>query len=92
MDTPTVVQELPDGLLQYGDRQYRCVRGSDVQRDGMYLEISEGADFFGAQVAEVFFSDATGEFSLSLFVPDVPLPMVDWLIDRARQWLPPKDA
>lgn len=92
METPTVVQELPDGLLQYGDRQYRCVRGSDVQRDGMYLEISEGSDVFGAQVAEVFLSDVTGEFSLSLFVSDVPLAVVERLIEPARQWLPPKNA
>ena len=41
---------------------YRTVRGSDVRRDGMFLElIDEGT---GDEVAEVFYSDVTHEMTI----------------------------
>lgn len=91
MTTPSVVAQ-PDGIVLYGDRRFRCLRGSDVLRDGMYLGLSEGAEVFGVEVAEVFMSDVTREFSLSLYVPDVPLVVVEWLIEQARKSLPPETS
>jgi hypothetical protein len=35
--------------------EYHCVIGSDVQRDGMYLEIAESLS--GPEILEVFYSD-----------------------------------
>jgi hypothetical protein len=66
---------------------YRTVRGSDVQRDGMYLELIDEST--GDEVAEVFYSDATHEMTISVFRPELPLRVVESLIERAKHDLPP---
>jgi len=75
-------------MLTFGDRRFDAVRGSDVVRDGMYLELSEDGGKQG--IAEVFFSDETGEFVLNTFGNDVPLEAIEWLVSEARVSLPPK--
>ncbi|MEO7688566.1 MAG: hypothetical protein ABIS51_04715 [Sphingomonas sp.] len=53
----------------------------------MYLELAEiGRD---EGIAEIFYSDQTGDFVLNTFGNDLPLPLVEWLIERAREALPP---
>lgn len=69
---------------------YRTVRGSDVQRDGMYLELIEEST--GDEVAEVFYSDATHEMTISVFRPELPLRVVESLIEKAKHDLPPTHA
>jgi hypothetical protein len=76
-------------MLIFGTRQFDAVRGSDIIRDGMYLELSEHGGKQG--VAEVFFSDQTGEFVLNTFGNDVPLEAIEWLVSEARTSLPSKD-
>lgn len=66
---------------------YRTIRGSDVQRDGMYLELIEEST--GDEVAEVFYSDATQNMVVSVFKPDLPLSVVEAFINRAKNDLPP---
>lgn len=66
--------------------EYTIVRGSDVDRDGMYLELSETES--KKIIAEVFYSDRTHDFSLSFFQPDVPLSLIESLINEAKQLLP----
>jgi hypothetical protein len=66
---------------------YRTVRGSDVQRDGMFLELIDEST--GDAVAEVFYSDATHEMAVSVFKPELPLRIVELLIERAKHDLPP---
>ncbi len=66
---------------------YRTVRGSDLQRDGMYLELIEEST--GAEVAEVLYSDATHEMTVSVFKPELPLRVVEMLIEKAKYDLPP---
>lgn len=61
--------------------------GSDIQRDGMFLELLESAS--GDVVGEVFYSDRTGQFAISLERPDIPLEAVEALIAAARQRLLP---
>ena len=66
---------------------YRCIVGSDVARDGMYLEVSDQAS--GSDVIlEIFYSDLNNQMSVTLFKPDVPLEVVEWAISIARQRLP----
>lgn len=67
--------------------EYTIVRGSDVDRDGMYLELSEKES--KNIIAEVFYSDRTHDFSLSCFRPDIPLALIESLINDAKQLLPP---
>jgi hypothetical protein len=69
---------------------YHTVRGSDVQRDGMYLELIDEST--GDEVAEVFYSDVTHEMSVSVFKPELPLPVVELLIEKAKHDLPPTHA
>lgn len=69
---------------------YRTVRGSDVQRDGMYLELIDANT--GDAVAEVFYSDATHDLTISLFKPELPLRAIELLIESAKLYLPPTQA
>lgn len=57
-------------------RPYTIIRGSDVDRDGLYLELR--SEHAGGEVAEVFYADGTGEsfvaarFLTSAFHPLLP--------------------
>jgi hypothetical protein len=66
---------------------YRTVRGSDLPRDGMFLELID--EKTGDEVAEVFYSDKTDEMTISLFEPALPLNVVELLINQAKHVLPP---
>jgi len=67
--------------------QYQHQMGSDIERDGMFLELVEVAS--GDVVGEVFYSDRSGQFSISLDRPDLPLEVVEELVSSARKRLPP---
>jgi len=71
--------------FEHQGRQYHMIRASDLWRDGMGLELHEG----GRAVAEVFYSDITQDFALSVFQPAVPLATMETLIHAARASLPP---
>ena len=60
------------------------IRASDLQRDGMSLELQQGDE----TVAEVFYSDIAGEFSISIFAPAVPLEVIERLIATSKRTLP----
>lgn len=72
----------------FGKRNFEVVLGSDIVRDGMYLEISEDGGKPG--IAEVFFSDQTGELVLNTFGNEIPIETVEWLVSEARVRLSPK--
>lgn len=65
-------------------RVYTLLLGSDVIRDGMYLELSEGKN---VGIAEVFRSDESGETILATFGNDIPLEVIEWLVSQARERL-----
>ena len=66
-----------------GKRTFETVRGSDIGRDGMYLELSETGGEQG--IAEIFYSDQTGDFTVNTFGNDIPLEVIEWMVVRARQ-------
>lgn len=72
-------------------RNYFYVRGSDVDRDGMYLELFHGDAKFPGQepLAEIFYSDKGGSMVVTTFSEAVPLEAVEWLIAEAKTQLPP---
>jgi hypothetical protein len=74
-------------MATFGKRSFNIVRGSDVVRDGMYLELNEEGGKQG--LAEVFFFE-TGEFVANTFGNDVPLEALEWLAAKARSGLPPE--
>ena len=70
--------------------KYEMRRGSDVLRDGMYLELSVSETSPLRQVAEIFFSDITHEFFLTCYGENIPLEVIEELISKARTSLPPE--
>ncbi|RVC46784.1 MAG: hypothetical protein EOS65_20220 [Mesorhizobium sp.] len=75
-------------MIELAGRNYEATIGSDVQRDGMYLEL---ADQYEHIVGEIFFSDVDEKMTLTLSQPDVPLEVVEWMIATAKVRLPPTD-
>ena len=73
-------------MLTVENRKFELVRGSDIDRDGMYLEMSEVGG--GAGVAEIFYSDQTRKFVLNTFGNDIPLEAIEWMVARAKTLLP----
>jgi hypothetical protein len=71
--------------MKYNGHTYDCTVCGDLVRDGLYIEVRIGS----LDILEIFYSDASGEMTVSFFEPDVPLPVVEWAISIARQRLPP---
>jgi hypothetical protein len=69
---------------------YLTQRGSDILRDGMYLELIDTLS--GDEVAEFFVNDQTKKFQISVFSPELPLEAVEYLIGRAKKDLPQQKA
>ena len=65
--------------------EYQFLVGSDIQRDGMYLEMSDAT---GACVTEVFYSDVTGSMVVTLDKPSLPFEAVEQLLSMAKFCLP----
>jgi hypothetical protein len=75
--------------IKVGDRVFDLVRGSDVDRDGMFLEVWEVAQGQrDGPLAEVFHSDVTGAMTFSAYAEDIPFEAIAWLLERARELLP----
>ena len=72
--------------MRFAGKDYEALIGSDVYRDGMYLEVREQD---GLDIAEVFYADADGSMVLTTFGRPVPLPLVEWMIGVAKERLPP---
>jgi len=66
-------------------RRYHMTRARDLKREGMGLELHHN----DRHVAEVFFWDATEEFTVTLYQLDVPLEVLQQLITAAENTLPP---
>jgi hypothetical protein len=65
---------------------YRIQRGSDIQRNGMFLELidTKSEDC----VAEVFYHDGSGKISISIYAKEAPLEAIAYLVRQARHVLP----
>ena len=71
-------------------KNYQLIRGSDIQRDGMFLELwTTNGERRGDQLLEIFFSDVTGRMTLNTFEADVPIELVEECLKQARESLPP---
>jgi hypothetical protein len=71
--------------MSHVESPYRFVLGSDVERDGMFLELRREESGRRELLLEVFRSDADGALSFSAARPcDVPFGTVERFIARAR--------
>ncbi|PBB31052.1 hypothetical protein EOA60_13595 [Mesorhizobium sp. M1A.F.Ca.IN.020.06.1.1] len=73
-------------MIVLAGRTYEATIGSDVQRDGMYLEL---ADQHGHIVGQIFFSDFDRKMTVTLFESEVSVEVVEWMIATAKIRLPP---
>lgn len=76
-------------IEDYGTR-YEIIRGSDVVRDGMYLELRLPDTSPVEQLAETFYSDVIHEFFISIFADNLPLSIIERLVAEAKVSLPLK--
>lgn len=74
-------------IVEIGGLKYECIRGSDIIRDGIYLELSTSD---GQWVLEIFYSDQTGKMTLSGPAAPLSLEVVEWVIAQAKVRLPPE--
>jgi len=71
--------------------RYTTLMASDLQRDGVGLELQSTVQGQEARtVAEIFYADAEHTWTLNTFSCDVPLDIIEDLIAEARRRLPPK--
>ena len=70
------------------DEKLEKVIGSDLERDGMYLEIYDVKNPADAYL-EIFYSDITHKFSLTLFKENIELELIEEAIKIAKQRLIP---
>ncbi|MEQ4673047.1 hypothetical protein ABN063_00605 [Providencia vermicola] len=75
--------------MTHDGTDYEFGRGSDIVRDGMYLELTMANTDPVLQLAEVFYSDVTHQFTLTCFEPNIPLEVIETLIEQAKKLLPP---
>ncbi len=70
--------------------EYSLLMGSDVGRDGVFLELYEGSDpYVGPVLAESFYSDVDGSISTTQYAEQVPAGAIMWLKEQAERRLPP---
>jgi hypothetical protein len=70
--------------------RYEMLRGSDVSRGGMYLELWDRGS--GELALWAFYFDADGSLEFTRYRSDVPLEVETWFQQEARRLLPPSTA
>jgi hypothetical protein len=75
--------------MEVGER-YELLRGSDVSRGGMYLELWDRPS--GELALWAFYSDADGTFEFTRYRADVPAAVITWFQQEARRRLPPSSG
>ncbi|QYM91362.1 hypothetical protein [Dickeya zeae] len=69
--------------------KYELTYGSDIIRDGMFLELSEAGTSPLRQIAEILYSDVTHEFFLTCYEENIPLDAIEEPLSEAKKLLPP---
>ena len=73
--------------MKHNGVEYGYVLGSDLVRDGMYVEVS-GIQNEVPAILEIFYSDTTHAMTVSLYMMDIPLEVIEWAIAVAKERLP----
>lgn len=86
MKRPLRFQTRKNMILSEGEVAYGVVLGSDLQRDGMYLELSRSDLPPGSPLAEIFYSDIDGKMTFTAFTKEsIPLPIIHRFIESAEK-------
>lgn len=76
-------------FVKFNGIEYEILRGSDIIRDGMYLEASISRPGIRDQLLEIFYSDIDGSFTVSYCNDNLPMELVEYMIVNAKTALPP---
>ena len=71
-------------MIEIAGQKYWAVVGND-DRDGMFLEVTDAATTL---VAELFYSDRDKSMTFTAHKSDIPLPLIEWMIDEGKRSLP----
>lgn len=74
--------------MKFLNGEFEGLIGSDLERDGMYLEIV-GAENPHDIFLEIFYSDILNKFSITLFKENIDLELIEGAIEIAKQRLVP---
>jgi hypothetical protein len=75
--------------IEHNGESYKVIRGSDVQRDGMFLELWSAKNP-ERLLYEVFYSDITHTYSFACFEQAViPLEVLEEYLRQSRYLLKP---
>ena len=66
---------------------YDVIKGSDVIRDGIYLELQ----YQGKTIAEIFYNDSEHSMVLNTFSNDIPISVIQPFITKAQKALKPEN-
>lgn len=75
-------------MMIEGAGKFTFIMGSDIERNGMFLEMLSAE---GVYVAEVFHSDVTSEMVVTMQGHVLPIEALEELLSQARLRLPPKE-
>ncbi len=65
--------------------EFHQIVASDIDRDMLSLELWEGKE----QIAEIAYSDTTHQMTMSIWRQDLPLNIIEEMIEYAKRRLPP---
>ena len=71
-------------MIEIAGQSYEGIIGSDVARNGMFLEVSDAQN---ALIATIYFFDRDGSMNFTGHRPDIPLPLIEWMIVTAKERL-----
>jgi hypothetical protein len=87
-----MTEDARPGDWHFAGRYYLTTMAGDLDRDGMALEVEDVAPAPGRWiVAEVYYSDQSGEMTFSALTTDpLPLALIERIVAEAQRVLPPR--
>lgn len=79
-------------MIEFSGRKFSSVRGSDIKRDGMFIEVREQIGDKEHLVLEVFYSDEDGKMTFTTFEKNLPFELLELIVQTARARLTPVTA
>ena len=72
---------------EHNGRLFTTLMGSDLNRDGMFIELNSDDSSF--PLMEAFYCDADSSFAVTGFGRPIPISVVEEFVREARERLPP---
>jgi hypothetical protein len=70
-------------------RNYSLIMGSDLERNGMFLELYDAIEPNGDPIAECFYSDIDDALSVTTYADSISNEVLAWLRSEGARRLPP---